>query len=92
MGQRGAAPRAAARGMKFENYPSLTGRRRLKILALAVATAVAVTLMMLDPPGGVQRTRPVAADAPLCSSTQTRGCVGGQVDVIAPAAAAASRR
>ncbi len=78
--------------MKFENYPALTGRRRLKILALAVATAVAVALTLIYRPGGVKRTHPVPAGPPLCSGTQTRDCVGGQVDVIPPAAPAASSR
>lgn len=74
-------------------YRPLSRRRRLLIVALAVATAVAVVTMLFDPPGGVQRTKPVpaaspAASPPSCAPGQTSDCVGGTSAVIVPAAPA----
>lgn len=70
-------------------------RRRLLVAALAVATAVGVVALLLDPPGGVQRPRvapssPAAATpAPACAPGQSEGCVGGTSMVIRPVAPAA---
>ena len=75
-------------------YRPLNLCRRLLVAALAVATAVAVVMLLLDPPGGVQRPRvapssPVAATpAPSCAPGQSQGCVGGTSMVIAPNAPA----
>ena len=78
--------------MSFENYPAFTGRRKLLILALGVATAVTVLWAVLERPGGLKGPKAQPAGPPLCSTGQTRDCVGGQVDVIvAPAASAAAR-
>jgi len=76
----------------FEKFPSFTRRRKLLILALAVATAGAVLYGVLERPGGLHGPKaPPAAPAPppgppLCGKGQTRDCVGGQIDVIQPAA------
>ena len=56
-------------------------RRRLLVVGLAVATAIAVVLTLLYPPGGVKRTRAPVAD---CRVGQDTGCVGGRVDVLPP--------
>ncbi len=76
------------------DYSALNARRRVLIGLLAIATAIAVVLTLVYPPGGVKRTR---AAVPVCSASQTYDCVGGKAEVIyvAPAAmpssAAASR-
>ena len=72
-----------------EHYRPLSKRRRGLVLLLAVATAVTVMLMLLDPPGGPQRVRRFPTE---CTATHTKGCVGGQVDVIAPALAPSAAR
>jgi hypothetical protein len=71
-------------------YRPLTGRRRLLIAVLAVVTAIGVVLLLLDPPGGVQRTRPRPADKVLCVNGQPAGCIEDKIGVImvAPAASA----
>lgn len=66
-------------------------RRRLLILALAVATAITVVLTLLNPPGGVQRKKALPADAARCEKGQTSGCVGGTATVITAPAASAPR-
>lgn len=68
-----------------EKFPKLPVRRRLLVIGLAVATAVAVVLTLLYPPGGVKRTRAPVAD---CRAGQDIGCVGGRVDVLLPEAVA----
>jgi hypothetical protein len=68
-----------------DRYRPLSTRRRLLFMALAVATAVGVVLLLLDPPGGVQRKRPVAPPPAPCTAGQTVHCVGGTVEVLAPA-------
>lgn len=71
-------------------YEPLTARRRLVLLALAVATAVTVVLVMTDPPGGIDRSqRAPRPDAGRCAPGQTTDCVGGTATVIMPAASAA---
>lgn len=81
-----------------DQAPRLPWRRRLLIVGLAIATAFTVVQLLLDPPGGVKRRPPPPpADAARCEPGQTRGCVGGQADLIVvappanPAASAASR-
>lgn len=71
-----------------EEYRPLSARRRWLVLLLAVATAVAVMLTLLDPPGGVVRPKaasPVpaapSAAAP-CAPGQGQDCIGGKVDVL----------
>ena len=77
-----------------DDYRPLSGRRRLLIVALAVATAVAVILLMLGPKLRAMRSdheRKAAGPQP-CSAQQTEACVGGTMGVIvAPGAGAASR-
>lgn len=81
-----------------ERFRPLSHRRRLLIALLAVATAVAVVLTLLDPPGAAPRPRATqaaasAASAPArCAAGQTSGCIGGKVDVIVPAPAAPNAR
>jgi len=74
-------------------YRPISRRRRLLIVALAVATAVAVITTLLDPPGGVQRPRtaPAAALSPAvtavpapCAPGQENACVGGKAEVLQP--------
>jgi hypothetical protein len=77
-----------------ESYPPLQAWRRILILLLAVATGVAMVLMLLHPPGGVKRTR-LAVQAPAeCAAGQSSGCVGGKADVIflRPQPSAASKQ
>ena len=76
-----------------EEYRPVTWRRRLLIVALAVAMAVAVVTTLLDPPGGVQRKRAAtpaeAAPAPaVCAPGQSGACIGGKAEVIVPPQAA----
>ena len=74
-----------------ERFRPSSLRRRLLVALLAVATAVAVVLTLLDPPGAAPRPRAThaaatAASAPApCAEGQTSGCIGGKVDVIVPA-------
>jgi hypothetical protein len=78
--------------MSDDGYRPLSRRQVRWIALVAVATAVGIVLLMLDPPGGVKRQRLLPADVPACAAGQTGGCVGGKVDVIVPAAPAASSR
>jgi hypothetical protein len=66
----------------IERYRPFGWRRRLGIVLLAMATTVAVMLILLDPPGGVQRVKRAPPDAPACTVGAGTGCVGGRVDVI----------
>lgn len=75
-----------------ERYPGLSPRRKRLLALLAVAIAVTSVLTLLNPPGGVQRVRKLPADTAACSGAQTHDCVGGVVQVIVPAASAASAR
>ena len=63
-------------------YRPLTARRRLLIAVLAVVTAIGVVLLLLDPPGGVQRTRHRPADKVLCVNGQPPGCIEDKIGVI----------
>lgn len=88
------APEPPRADPQVDSYRPLTWRHRLLIVALAVGTAVGVVLMLLDPPGGVQRKRapaPQAATPPTCAPGQSENCVGGSTTILAPAAPAASR-
>lgn len=69
-----------------EAYRPLSGRRRLLILLLAVATAVAIMLSVLAPPGASKTPRPQRQEPTACAPGQTAGCLGGKAEVIAPAA------
>jgi hypothetical protein len=64
-------------------------RRRVLLVGLAAATAIAVVLMLLDPPGGLQRQRPAP---PPCTDGQTERCIGGKAEVIVPATGASAPR
>lgn len=74
-------------------YRPLSRRRRLLLVLLALATALVVLWLMLQPQLRAQRaaverrTAPVAPPAP-CAPGQTEGCVGGTMGVIVPASAA----
>jgi len=59
-------------------------------MALAVATTVTVTMLMLDPPGGVPRRRAAPPPAAACTPGQSDGCVGGKIEVIVPGGHAGS--
>lgn len=68
------------------DYQPLPRRRRLLILALAVATAMVVIWLMLQPQ--LRKMEAVAkrkAASPAdCAASQSQGCVGGTMGVIAP--------
>ena len=71
------------------SYRPLSARRRWLVLLLAIATGIAVTLMLFYPPGGVKRVRPPPAP---CRDGEQERCVGGKADVvIVPAEASAPR-
>lgn len=72
---------SSARAMTSD-YRPLSRRRKLLIVALAVATAFTVVSLLLDPPGGVHRQQLQRADRLLCTEGQTENCVGGKADVI----------
>lgn len=75
---------------EIDEYRPVSGRQRLVIVVLAIATAIGVVLVLLHPPGGIVRKRPPAAAVPECAqgNPDATGCVGGMATVIAPAAAA----
>jgi hypothetical protein len=76
--------------MKHPAYRPVSRRQAVWIAVAAVTMAVTIVLTMLSPPGGVQRTRKLPADAQACAEGQQSGCVGGKVDVILPAASGAA--
>ncbi|MBK1614762.1 hypothetical protein CKO44_14910 [Rubrivivax gelatinosus] len=87
------SPHEGLRNPDLPRYRPLSRRRRLLIFALAIATAVTVVSMLIDPPGRPEHPR----DAQVRECPTGRGvhCVGGtaQVLLIAPqggASAAAS--
>jgi MFS family permease len=97
LARRAAPPAPAAPGRyDIDPAPRLSLGRRLLIAMLAVATAITVTLMLLHPPGGVQRVRRVQAAAPeppRCAPGQGDACLGGTTRVIVtPAPASAPAR
>lgn len=77
-----------------EQYRPVSRRRRLLIALLAVATAVVVIWLMLQPQLRKMQAEQArkGADAPRCDGQRQDGCVGGTMGVIvAPTAASASR-
>jgi hypothetical protein len=74
-----------------DDYRPLSGRRRVLIALLALATAVSVALTLLDPPGGVKRKRHLPPDAAVCAPGQVNDCVGGKAQVIVVQPVPASR-
>lgn len=75
----------------LDDYRPVSWRQRLVIIVLAIATAVGVVLLLLDPPGGVVRKRPPAPVVPECTASSPEpasGCVGGMATVLPPAPAA----
>lgn len=76
--------------MTGSEYRPLSRRRKLLIVALAVATAFTVVSLLLDPPGGVRRQHLQRVDRPPCTDGQTENCVGGKADVIVVPGAASS--
>jgi hypothetical protein len=72
-----------------DRYRPLSGRRRILIVVLAIATAATVLLSLIYRPGGVERPPPAPVpDAERCAPGRSDGCVGGKVDVIVPPPAA----
>lgn len=67
---------------KLPRYRPLNWRRRVLIGLLAVATAFAVVATLLNPPGGVKRTRPAGAASTACTEDVQTRCPGGKTDVI----------
>ncbi len=78
---------------EHDDYRPTSRRQRLLILAAAVAMAVGVLVMVLQPHVRFLRADKArqAQDAPACSGTQTQGCVGGTMGVISAPAASAAR-
>jgi len=80
------APTPSVPELPDERYRPLSARRRWLVLLLAVATAVAVMLTLLDPPGGVVRRKAETTAAPAtarpCAPGQSQDCLGGKVDVL----------
>jgi hypothetical protein len=73
-------------------YRPTTRHQRLVIVALTVATVVALWLVLLMRPGFHVEPLPGTPRA-ACSGSQTAGCVGGKAEVVllpAPAAAASA--
>lgn len=75
------------------DYRPTSRRQRLVIIAITVATVVALWMLLLLRPGFQTRPIPGTPLAP-CPPGQTSGCVGGKADVLliptAPPSAAAS--
>ena len=79
-----------------KSYNPVSPRLRVLIALLAVTTALGVTWILFERPGGMQwKGKPPPADKPRCSEGQTHDCVGGLVGVIvgpiADSAASAGR-
>lgn len=72
-----------------DRYRPTSRRQRLIIIAVTVATVVALWMLLLLRPGWHMRRFPDSAKR--CEPGQTTGCVGGKADVILiPAEPAAS--
>lgn len=70
-------------------YRPMSGRRRLLIVVLAIATGLTVLLSLIYRPGAAPPPPPATTpDAERCAAGQSQGCVGGKADVIVPAPAA----
>ena len=72
-------------------YRPIPVRRRLLIVALAVATAAFVTWSVTRKSGVVREAAKHPADVPACAASQAEGCVGSMTSVIVPPPLAASR-
>jgi hypothetical protein len=79
--------------LEHDAYRPLSGRRRLLIVVLALATAATIVLSVLGTPGGAKGPRPPPAppapEPAACAPGQSIGCLGGKADVIVPPASAA---
>ena len=75
-----------------DRYRPTSRRQRLIIIAVTVATVVALWMLLLFRPGWHERKFP--DNAKPCEKGQTSGCVGGKADVLLipaePAAASAA--
>lgn len=71
-----------------DRYRPTSRRQRLVIIAVTVATVVALWMLLLLRPGWHQRKFP--DHAKLCEKGQTTGCVGGRADVMLIPASPAS--
>jgi len=77
---------------QHDDYRPTSRRQRLVIIAITVATVVALWMILLLRPGFQARPIPGTLLAP-CPPGQTSGCVGGKADVLlipTPAASAAA--
>lgn len=83
--------RPAAVSDPDDDYRPIPRRRRWQVALLGIATAIAIVLLLLDPPGGVKRVRKLPPDTQRCADGQTTGCVGGTASVIVAPAASAAR-
>jgi hypothetical protein len=68
---------------EIPEFKPLSRRRRLLLVALAVAMATTVMWSVLERPGAPPRAEPEP-----CAPGQVDGCVGGRAVVIVPAPAA----
>lgn len=76
---------------EVERYRPVSKRRRLLIVALAVATGVSLLTYMLGRRGEIVRTgQTVQGETAPCKPGQTVGCVGGIATVIVAPASPAS--
>jgi hypothetical protein len=75
---------------QVERFRPVKWRRRLLLVALAVATAISLLGYMMGRRSDILRAGPPeAADVATCKGGKTEGCVGGMATVImAPAPAA----
>jgi len=64
-----------------DDYQPIPRRRRWLILLLGVSTALLITWMLLERPGGVHGPKYVAP-VPTCATPLDSGCVGGKAEVI----------
>jgi hypothetical protein len=69
-----------------DEYRPTSRRQHLVIVAVTVATVVGLWLLLLYRPGGHPRTYAPTA----CAAGQSRGCIGGQADVVLLSASAAA--
>lgn len=89
MARAGDGPAAPMRD-DFEEYRPVKGRKKLLVVVLAVATAIGVLLMMIYRVGAPDLPRHAPSGPQRCVGQQTADCIGGKVEVIAPAPAASA--
>lgn len=78
---------------QVDDYRPTSGRRRLLIALLAVATATTLMWMMLERVGAPPVQRVLPEDRPRCAEGQTEACVGGRAEVlVVPVPASSSPR